>query len=335
MIIDRCPSTLVPGYDTYSPPALKRLFDKQQVSHILPYNNPLDDDSRENVEKFQENRTRISISGAQPKYSLIIRDGRLELTKLGEQGTFILKPKIIDHANREFSPANEHLTMQIAEQVFGIETAANGLCIFENGEAAYITRRFDIAPDGKKYRKEDFASLAGLTSENAGPYYKYDRLSYEDLAALIEKFVPAWKVETLKYFRLVVFNFLFGNGDAHLKNFSLIETPDGDFRLAPAYDLMNTLMHIHSDPIFALDKGLFKGGDQTFLQMGFVSGKTFLEWGKRIGLPEKTVLRELERFCAHYPKLEELVANSYLSDKLKAEYLILYQTRRGSYLQDF
>ena len=138
MIIDRCPSTLMPGYDTYSPLALKRLFDKQRVSYILPYNNPLSDDNRENVEKFQDNRIRISISGVQPKYSLIVRDGRLELTKKDEQGTFILKPKIIDHANREFSPANEHLTMQIAEQVFGIETAANGLCIFKNGEAAYI-----------------------------------------------------------------------------------------------------------------------------------------------------------------------------------------------------
>ena len=335
MIIDRCPSTLAPGYNTYSPVALKRLFDKQPVSHILSYNNPLSDDSLENVAKFKDNLTRISISGAQPKYSLIVRNGRMELTKEGEQGTFILKPKIIAHANRAFSPANEHLTMQIAEQIFDIETAANALCVFEDDEMAYITRRFDITPDGKKYRKEDCASLAGLTSENAGQYYKYDRLSYEDIAALIKKFVPAWKIELLKYFRLVVFNFLFGNGDAHLKNFSLIETSDGDFRLAPAYDLMNTLIHIPTDPIFALDKGLFKDGDKKHLQMGIISGKVFLEWGKRIGLPEKSVLKELERFCADYSKLEELVVNSYLSDKLKMEYLSLYKTRKESYLRDF
>ena len=98
---------------------------------------------------------------------------------------------------------------------------------------------------------------------------------------------------------------------------------------------MNTLIHIHSDSIFALDKGLFKGGDKILMPMGIISGKTFLEWGIRIGLPEKTVLKELTKFCANYPKLEELIANSYLSDRLKTEYFALYKTRKESYLQNF
>lgn len=122
--------------------------------------------------------------------------------------------------------------MQIASQVYNIPTAANGLCFFQNDEPAYITRRFDIAPNGRKFRKEDFASLAGISKGNKGPNYKYDVLSYEEMADIIKQYVSASSVEVLKFFRLVIFNFLFSNGDAHAKNFSLLETPSGDFILA-------------------------------------------------------------------------------------------------------
>ena len=158
----------------------------------------------------------------------------------------------------KISPANEHLTMQIASQVYNIPTAANGLCFFQNDEPAYITRRFDIAPNGRKFRKEDFASLAGISKGNKGPNYKYDVLSYEEMADIIKQYVSASSVEVLKFFRLVIFNFLFSNGDAHAKNFSLLETPSGDFILAPAYDLLTTRLHIFDDHVFALQRGLFK-----------------------------------------------------------------------------
>ena len=111
----------------------------------------------------------------------------------------------------KISPANEHLTMQIASQVYNIPTAANGLCFFQNDEPAYITRRFDIAPNGRKFRKEDFASLAGISKGNKGPNYKYDVLSYEEMADIIKQYVSASSVEVLKFFRLVIFNFLFSN----------------------------------------------------------------------------------------------------------------------------
>ena len=329
--LDKCPSTLAPGFDTYAPAARKRFLGGQQVSPILPY-QPIDTNAEE-AKRFQDNRERISLSGVQSKYSMVIRNDRFELSQENEQGTYILKPKLNAYINKDFSPANENLTMQIAEQVYHIETVANGLCFFLNGEMAYITRRFDFSPNGSKYRKEDFASLAGLTSDNAGKDYKYDVLSYEDVAALIQKYVPASRVEMLKFFDVVVFNFLSSNGDAQLKNFSLLETPDGDFILAPAYDLINTRLHVPDDPIFALDKGLFKGGDKSFYQMGIATGKTFLEFGKRIGLPEKMVRRELNRFCASYDKAETLIANSFLSDDLKSQYKTMYHTRRDTYLK--
>jgi serine/threonine-protein kinase HipA len=329
--INRCPSTLAAGYDTYSPIARKRLFERKSISPYLPY-HPIEENV-EDAKLFLKNRERMSLSGVQSKYSLVTRDGKFELSKEDEQGTYILKPKLNDFLYREFSPANENLTMQLAEQVFKIETAANGLCFFLNGEMAYITKRFDVASNGTKLRVEDFASLAGLTSDNAGKEFKYDVLSYEDIAELIKKFVPAWRVEMLKFFDIVVFNFLFSNGDAHLKNFSLLETSDGDFKLAPAYDLINTSLHLPDDTIFALKKGLFKGGEQTNRLNGIITGNTFLEFGKRIGLPEKTVKKEVERFCATYEKAETLISKSFLSEELKNQYRLMYRTRRDSYLK--
>ena len=168
-----CPSTLAEGYDSYSPIAIKHLFDGRQVSPFLDY-TPIDDDNNSAAqEEFLHNQERISLSGVQPKYSMIVRNGKLALTQKGEQGHYILKPKLSDFRNRIYSSANENLTMQIASQVFGIETAANGLCFFKGGEPAYITKRFDVKPDGTKRRKEDFASLAGLTTQNGGKNYKY------------------------------------------------------------------------------------------------------------------------------------------------------------------
>ena len=127
--------------------------------------------------------------------------------------------------------------MQMASQVYHIETAANALCFFRDGEAAYLTRRLDVAPGGSNYQQEDLASLAGLTKVNGGSDYKYSHLSYEECAELIRRYTVAASVEVLKFFRIVVFNYLILNDDAHLKNFSLINRGDGEYHLAPAYDL--------------------------------------------------------------------------------------------------
>lgn len=325
--LTHCPSTLAPGFSTYSPVALKKLFDKQKISHVLPYESI--ENNEDDAKLFMNNRKRISLSGVQSKYSIITHNNLLNLTTEEEQGQYILKPKPSGISNPSQCAANESLTMQIAEQVFKIETAANGLCFFKNGEAAYLTRRFDIAADGSKYRKEDFASLAELTSDNAGPNFKYDKYSYEDLAASIRKYLPAWRVELLKFYRIVMFNFLFSNGDAHLKNFSILETKDGDFRLAPAYDLLNTRIHV-DDTEFALDKGLFsEENPELFKKKTQVIGATFRAFGIKIGLPKKTVDRELTFFATKHSSVEDLVQNSFLADKIKKTYLSHYLTRRN------
>ena len=243
--VNVCPSTLQEGFTTYSPVARKLLFDGKEVFHVLDFDSP-NNESADN-EAYLKNVGRISLSGVQPKASLVLdSEGHLVKPAEGERGTYILKPAPSSYAllDRKYCPANEHLTMQLASQVYHIETAANGICFFQDGEAAYLCRRFDVGPDGQKYSQEDFASLAGLTNANGGSDYKYSNLSYEECADIIRKYVKAAPVEILKFFRIVVFNYLTLNDDAHLKNFSLINRGDGEYHLTPAYDLINTSLHL-------------------------------------------------------------------------------------------
>ena len=200
---------------------------------FLPYDPP--QTSEKTAALFVENRKHISISGVQEKLSLLLDKNTFRLTEEGEQGTYILKPIPRDLKKVREVPANEHLTMQIAKQVYGIDTAGNTMIFFKDGTPAYLTKRFDVKPDGSKWGKEDFASLAGKTKQNAGPNFKYT-YSYEEAGLLLQKFVPAWRIEIEKYFSLVVFNYLLSNGDAHLKNFSLLETTSGDYLLTQLAD---------------------------------------------------------------------------------------------------
>ena len=325
--IKYCPGTLAEGFDTYSTTCLKRVFNGKKVSHTLPYNPP--QVNEEDAEKFLENRKRISISGVQEKVSLILDKNKLRLTNKGERGNYILKPIPRDLKKIDQVPANEHLTMQIARQVYNINTAENALIFFKNGEPAYITKRFDVKIDGTKWGKEDFASLAGKTTENAGPDFKY-AYSYEELAELVVQYVPAHIVELEKLFKLVVFNYLFSNGDAHLKNFSVLETLSGDYALSPAYDLVNTRIHV-DDTDFALDSGLFKDNfeSEEIKKNGRVGLEDFHEFAKRIEINDKRRDRLLEPFLVKQKTVEELIQRSFLNNQTKRAYLLHYQTRKN------
>ncbi|MBL7933040.1 MAG: HipA domain-containing protein, partial [Bacteroidia bacterium] len=239
--IQYCPGSLKEGFTTYSGAVLRRMFDNKKVHHVLPFPSP--DTEGPLQEKFMENRRRISISGVQEKLSVILIKNKLRLTEQGEQGQYILKPIPRDVKKVSQVPANEHLTMQIAKQVYDIATAENALIFFTDDKPAYLTRRFDLKPSAGKYLQEDFAAIAGKTKDNAGSDFKYE-YSYLQLGQLIAKYISAAEVELEKYFKLIVFNYLFSNGDAHLKNFSLIESPDGDYILSPAYDLVCTRIHV-------------------------------------------------------------------------------------------
>ena len=323
--IINCPGTLAEGFDTYSPTCLKRVFNGRKVDHVLPYNAP--DVSEADAELFMKNRRHLSISGVQEKVSLLLDKNKLSLTGEQEQGTYILKPVPRDLKRVDQVPANEHLTMQIARQVYGIETAENALIFFQNGDPAYITKRFDVKDDGLKLGKEDFASLAGQTSETNGRDFKYD-YSYEQIGNLIKQFVPAYRIEMEKFFKLVIFNYLFGNGDAHLKNFSLLETPQGDYKFSPAYDLINTHLHVN-DTALALKDGLFKDfeGTESFEINGFYAYDDFYEFGNRLGLDEVRLKKIFEPFMSEQAEVFQLIARSYMNEEMRHAYAEVYRER--------
>ena len=318
MEINRCPGTLAEGFTTYSRTCLKRVFNGSKVNHVLPYASLQSNHNSE--DSFEENATRMSISGVQEKFSIIQLKNKIRLTKEGEQGTHILKPIPSVSKNADQMPANEHLTMQIAQQVFGIETAENALIFFGNDDPAYITKRFDLVPGGLKLAQEDFASLAGKSPQTHGTDYKYLG-SYWDLFELMRENLPSYKVESLKLFKLLVFNYLFSNGDAHLKNFSIIETPQGDFKLSPAYDLLNSRIHI-DDKDFALDEGLIPAR----MGQGNVA-KQFLILADYAGIPEKQKNDIMALMVSKTEQITNLIDASFLKDRIKRSYLQGYQLK--------
>lgn len=320
--INVCPGTLAIGFDTYSPSCLRKMFDGRRVSHIIDLS--LDG----NADNIAAAINKISISGAQEKLSAVVDKGHIILTPPQQQGRYIIKP-IPDYKHLRFRnniPANEHLTMQIASQVYGIKTAENALAFFADGQMVYITKRFDYDENGLKIRQDDFASISGKTDRNSGKDYKYTGC-YEDIARLLKQNVSAWQVEMSRYFSLVVFNYIFCNGDAHLKNFSLRETPNGDYILSPAYDLMNTSIHI-DDGDFALQGGLIPKSEysDTYTNSGHPCKDDFITFGKRIGVLPKKLHSIIELFATEQPQVLQLIERSFLDEKVKRMY-------RQSYLE--
>ncbi len=317
-----CPGTLTDGFNTYCPLCLRKVFGGRKVSHII-------DLSYEGNDEIITSVNKISISGAQEKLSAVIDKGKIILAPEGTSGHYILKPipgnKYLRFRNN--IPANEHLTMQIASQVYKITTAENALAFFVDGAPVYVTKRFDYAKNGLKIRQDDFASIAGRTERNSGKDFKYLG-SYEDIAMLLKQNVAAWKVEMTKFFTLVVFNYMFSNGDAHLKNFSLQETIKGDYVLTPAYDLMNTSIHI-KDGDFALKEGLIPKAEYSdvYSNTSHPCKDDFIMFGNRIGVLPKKMESIIEMFATEQPKVYELIDNSFLDEKVKRMYKQSYQER--------
>ncbi len=328
--INTCPILLASGYDTYSPNGRKYLFDGKKIDCNLDFSF-YGEDSTDNLASNMQN---LSISGAQEKYSAVLDGHKIRLANKNEQGTYILKPAPADKIkDRKEIPANEHLTMQIANQAYGIDTAKNGLCFDSNGDVVYITKRYDVTGE-RKLNQEDFASLTGHTLEKDGGNFKYDG-SYSDIANCIKKEISAWMVAMEQFFKLTVFNYIFGNGDAHLKNFSILNTGTENI-LAPAYDLINTKMHINGDDI-----GLANGFAQDFCKSdnyektGHPCRDDFFRFGTQIGLQSKRVENILDKFSSFAPKVYSLIYNSFLStDKQKRNYIRIIEENQKRFVRN-
>lgn len=304
----------------YCRKCLKDLFEGKKVEHVLPFNSPYKEDS----DLYQERTKKLSISGVQVKYSIRLDDKNLILTDKG--GQYILKPiPVGQFKNLDQTPANEHLTMQLAGQLFKITTPPNAIINFGDNTPAYLVKRFDVKVDGTNYQQEDFAQIAQVTGETQGKNYKYD-LSYEEIGDLIKRHIPTSAIELEKFFRLVLFNYIFSNGDAHVKNFSAIQTEEGDYVLTPAYDLLCTRIHSPGEADMALT--LFKDRfTEAYDVHGFYTYDDFLEFGKVLGIKESRVVKIIDDFNGKEESVDRLVDASFLGGDIKVIYKNTYKDK--------
>lgn len=329
--IDVCPSTLMPGYSGYSPRAVKMLFDGVVVSPIID----IDFENERNQPQAIENMNNMSISGAQEKFSAVIDNGLIRLSNEGEQATYILKPAPfnLSLSARKQIPANEHLTMQIASQVYGVLTAVNGLCFSSSGQPVYITKRFDVVRGVKDCSQEDFAAILQMNEEGGDSNFKYHG-NYAQIADAIRKIIPAWMPQMEQFFRMVVFNYLFANEDAHMKNFSLVHKR-GEYFLAPAYDLINTCVHIQSESDLGLLDGLSPDIEKSdvYDRTGHPCRLDFERFAERIGLPKKRADMVLDMFMDIPQETYTLINRSFLNDKMKRSYKRIIEERRERFIR--
>lgn len=330
----KCRSSLVDlEQEGYSYAALRRLTGGQMQMPVRV------DFKRSDVIEARAQQTRqLSISGVQDKISVVLKRGKLTITDTG--GMFILKP-IPSNMSLQLQdqvPANEHLTMLLASQVYGIHTAANALIEMADGEPAYVTRRFDVLdlradPKDRSNRRdmEDFCSLTGRSSQTHGRNYKYDG-SYEELGRTLRQFCPAYQTEIEKLYRLIVFNYVVSNGDAHQKNFSLYASGDGDMVLSPAYDLISTVLHLPHDDRTALDLFINDYESPFFTANGFYGREDFAELGRRFGIKEHRYTKILDEMIdtERHQQALDYVRRSFLSEEAKQRYLhVLADTQQA------
>ena len=302
----------------FCPRCRKELFDGIAVSGGLPFSKPEFNAIRRDMSG------RLSISGVQSKISLTIQEKHF--STVSSQGTYILKPSAA-HYGMPYGNTmseNEHLTMQIARQVFSIQTAPCALVYFPDGERAYITRRFDRVGD-RKLQQEDFCQLANQSEDTHGKNYKYDS-SYEAVGRVLKQYCPSYKVEAVKLFSLILFSYIVSNGDLHLKNFSLLESEYGDFLLSPAYDLMNTTLHIPDEKRTALE--MFDTYESAFFSAnGFYGSDDFKHLASLYGIAASLSEKILNEFVSKEDAIAQIVEVSFLPDDAKAIYLDLVKDR--------
>jgi serine/threonine-protein kinase HipA len=281
----------------------KILFNRSKVSPQLKFN-------WEDISKRIDGQPMgFSISGVQRK-GFIGKPRGIELVPkmdVDEKSQYIVKPLLSRFDIPDQSPANEHATMQIAKQLFGIKIAECAFMNFANGTPAYITRRFDYNDDGEKLNQEDFASVLKASD-------KYKSKTYQDVGEWLS---PLNRIDLL---RILIFNFLTGNGDVHLKNISLLETADRDMMLSPSYDLMNTKIHL-TDNLLALN--LFEELEQTSLPLGKIytyTSEDFIEFGKRLKIKDSIITKIIETFNKKENEILDMIDKSFLSDDAKNKY---------------
>jgi serine/threonine-protein kinase HipA len=272
--------------DRYHAACLRRLFG-------IPRLPVIELKQSEVLTKAQEMAGRLSISGVQPKLSMARKGSRL--LSVMEGGQFILKPQ-----TEQFPalPQNENLCMRIAG-LMGVNIPPHGLFDLQDAVPTYLVRRFDRTEDGGKLRCEDFVQILGEDDKYAG--------SLEQVGKKLREVSSVPGLDAQLFFERVLLNFLLGNGDAHMKNFSMLETDEGKMRLSPAYDIVCSKVVIPRE----LDCALTLNGKKNKL-----GRQDFERFGTSLKIPLKVISNIFERFQQGHP----LMAVQAQHSRLPAEF---------------
>lgn len=252
-----------------------------------------------------------TVTGVQAKLSLNIARGNAgepqRFTIVGLWGRFILKPQTDRFAQL---PENEDLTMHLAEAA-GINTVPHSLIRFADGELCYITRRVDRANNGAKIAMEDMCQLSERLTED-----KY-KGSYERIAKLISQYSAAPLLDIVNFWEVVLFSWLTGNADMHLKNFSIFRPAD-DYMLSPAYDLLSTALAMPEDDE---ELALTLNGKKKRIKR-----EDFEKAMRNSGMSEIAIQNLFKRFSKAIPKWHQIIKDSFLSIEFQEVYHSLIQT---------
>lgn len=268
-------------------------------------------DEMSELAKYVVNKS-VTVPGVQPKLSLsivkeITENSKQRLTVVGALGgNYILKPPSTHYPEM---PANEHLTMRIAE-AFKIKVVPSSLIRLKSNELAYITKRIDRTSKGAKIHMLDMFQITEA-------FDKY-KSSMEKLGKALKEYSDRTMLDVISLFELTLFCFLTGNNDMHLKNFSMIKSSSG-WVFAPAYDLLNVAI---ANPEDKGELALTLGGKKRKLNRAY-----FERFGKELGLTNKQVESVFNRLLKNKVKALDWIQKSFLSTSMKQSYLELLEER--------
>lgn len=255
--------------------------------------------------KAQQMVGKLSISGVQPKLSVKLNKKTRKLEITAEGGSFILKPQVQAFRNL---PQNENLCMTIAANL-GIDVPPHALISLQDNSPAYIVKRFDRIK-GKKVHQEDFFQVLGKKDKYSG--------SLEQVGKELRRISRFPGLDVQLFFERILFFFFIGNGDAHMKNFSIIYNDAGNIRLSPAYDIISSKLVIPGEEDLALPMNGKKNN---------LTRNDFKDFAKYLQIPQKAYDKILSRFFAGKGIIEDLIEHSALAEDEKEGFLTIINER--------
>ena len=300
-----CYQLLNHGEVDFHPGCAKKIFGTNEVP-VLDYT--MDEIDTLAAEVIQE---QTSLTGVQPKLSLHLgeHDGSKRFTIVGLWGGYIMKPQTESYPQL---PEIEDLTMHLAE-IAKIAVVPHTLMRMADNSICYLTRRIDRTSKGEKIPMEDFCQLTERQTE-----YKYNS-SYEVVGKAILRYSSMPKMDVTNFMDILLFSWITGNNDMHLKNFSLFAAQVGKYRLTPAYDLLNVAI---VNPKDKEELALTLNGKKSNIK-----AKDFIIAASTLSLPENVITNLFGKYKALGEKFIEYINHSFLTDELKEQYITLISER--------